>query len=305
MGKLLLFLLLLSLFLAGSAAGSPGVLVQGQDMYALQLQGFTWDHSALEALVVTADNESWWNTLYVNATLRAIGQWNDAITYFAADQPDFAYLSDVMIQATVSNEMAGDFDLYINWTESLLSNTSDEIGLSRTIVNGDRTIENCSIILTAQTNHGRTLGEVDMQNIALHELGHGLGLGHSNYTEDLMYSFYNVGDPGEVVSTLDAYGVAMVFGWKTDPANFYPVSGWLSDRVTLPSDIAYRGLPVSPQNAPPNTLTNNPVVQFFVLVLELLLHPEIAAVAIAVIALFIVVGLAARRKNSGRAMAGS
>ena len=32
-----------------------------------------------------------------------------------------------------------------------------------------------------------------MQNIALHELGHGLGLGHSNYTDDLMYSLYTLG----------------------------------------------------------------------------------------------------------------
>jgi hypothetical protein len=305
MGKFLL-VLFLSLFLAGSVVSDMGVLGQGQDVYSLQLQGFTWNHSTIAALVVTADNESWWNPRYTNATLRAIGQWNDAIADFAAGQSGFAYLSGVMIQTTVSDEMKFGFDLYVNWTESPLSDTSDEIGLARTIVNGDGTIENCSISLAAHTNHGIPLDEVDMQNIALHELGHGLGLGHSNHTDDLMYSFYSVGEAGEAVSTLDVYGVAVVFGWKADPESFYPVSGWLTEStVALPSDVGYEGLPVSPENAPPQTLTNNPVVKFFVSVFELLLHPEIAAIVIVFFAVVIVVGLAVRRRGNGAVTAGS
>ena len=299
MGKFLLGLLLLSLFLAGMVTGAPGFLGQGQEVYSLQLQGFTWNHSTLSALIVTADNESWWNPLYTNATLRAFGQWNEAIADFAANQPEFAYLSDVRIQTSVSNGVRFGFDLYVNWTESPLSDTSDEIGLASTIVKADSTIENCTISLAVRTNHGVTLDKVDMQNIALHELGHGLGLGHSNHTDDLMYSFYSLGDSGKAVSTLDVYGVAAVFGWKADPENFYPVTGWLTENpVTLPSDIAYEGLPVSPQNVPPQTLTNNPVIKFLVATFEFLLHPEIVAAVIVVVTVVIVAGLAATRRRS-------
>ncbi len=302
--KFLLVLLLGCLFFSGCAVGNLEVL--GQDVYSLQLQGSAWNHSTLAALVVTADNESWWSPLFMNATLRAIGEWNDAIADFAANQSEFAYISGVFIQAAVSSEFQPGFDLYVNWTESSLSNTTDEIGLSRTLVGVDDTIENCSISLAVHTNHGVSLSETDMQNIALHELGHGLGLGHSNYTGDLMYSYYSVGGAGEAVSTLDVYGVTAVFGWRAGGASFYPVSGWLTENsVTLPPYITYQGLPVSPQNAPPQTLANNPVVQFFVLAFELLLHPEIAAIAVVIIAVFAVVGLFTRRRKTRAVRAGS
>ncbi len=273
--------------------------VAGEEAYALEVQGFAWTHSSLNALVIPADNESWWNPLYINATLRAIGQWNEAITQFAQNNTDYSYLSGLIIQSNISNETLSGYDIYINWTEASLSNTSDEIGLTRTFVSRDTTITNCTISLAAHANHQMSLNDVDMQNIALHELGHGLGLGHCNYTGDLMYLFYSVGGgAGEEVSSLDAYGVATVFAWMKNPTSFYPVSGWLTAHsVTLPSYITYQGIPVSPQNAPPQTLENNSVVRFFGLVFQLLLHPEIALAVIAFIIFFIIIGVAARPRK--------
>jgi hypothetical protein len=287
------------LLLTACFFGSSGAV--GQAVYSLQLQGFAWTHSTLTALVITADNESWWNPAFINTAIRAIGQWNEAITFFAQNHTDYSYLSDLTIQSNISNKTLPGYDIYINWTQSSLNNASDEIGLTRTFVSGDSTITNCTINLAVHANHQTTLTDVDMQNIALHELGHGLGLGHCNYTGDLMYSYYNVGNSAEEISSLDTYGVATVFGWMKNPTSFYPVSGWFTQNsVTLPSYITYQGLPVSPQNTPPLTLANNPVGQYLVLIYELLLHPEIDAIIIGIILLFVIIGFVTRRPRQHR-----
>ncbi len=282
-----------------SAAPFTGVaLAQGTDHYSVELQGFVWNKTTLQALVITADNESWWNALYLNSTLRAIGQWNDALAAFGANYSDFAYLSEVKIEPTVSGQMQPGFDIYINWTQSPLSNTSNEVGLSQIYADTRSTITNCTVSLAAHTDHGDALDDWDMQNIALHELGHSLGLGHCNYTGDLMYAIYTMGSGGESVSTLDAYGVAQLFAWTTNQQSFYPVKNWLTDNsVSLPSYIAFGDLPISPENAAPQTLTDNPVVQFFILVWGILIHPEILAVVIVVVAVFVVLGLIAQRRR--------
>ena len=140
MRKFLLFLWILSLIFAFSFVSSNEVW--GQEDSSLQLQGFVWNHLTLNALLVTADNESWWNPDYLNTTLRAIGQWNDAITAFSANYSDFSYLANLKIQPTISNTTQPGFDIYINWTASPLSKT-DEVGLSQISANFG-TIINCT-----------------------------------------------------------------------------------------------------------------------------------------------------------------
>jgi hypothetical protein len=303
MRRFLLFLWISSLFLAACFVSSSGVQGQSSDKYSLQLQGFVWNHSTLNVLVVTADNESWWNPAYLNITLRAIGQWNDAIAAFASNHSDFSYLSSLRIQSTVSNESQLGFDMYVNWTESSLSNKTDEVGLSQIFPNYRSTVINSTITLAGHTNHGGPLNGVDMQNVALHELGHSLGLGHSNYTGDLMYSTYTMGSSGEAVSTLDVYGVATLFAWELNTTSFYPVNDWLNvNSVILPSDITYQGLPVSPENASPQTLANNPVVQTLILMFEILIHPEIFAFVLLFFVVIVVIALIPKRRKRGNAV---
>lgn len=298
MRRFLLFLWISSLVLAASFVSNSEVQGQSPDKYSLQLQGFVWNHSPLNALVVTADNESWWNPNYLNIMLRAIGQWNDAIAAFASNHSDFSYLSSLRIQSTVSNESQSGFDIYVNWVESPLSNTTDEVGLSQISPNYKSTIINCTTTLAAHTNHGDSLNEGDMQNVALHELGHSLGLGHCNYTGDLMYSLYTMGSSAEAVSSLDVYGVATIFAWELNTSSFYPVNGWLKENsVILPPDIAYQGLPVSPENARPQTLANNPVVQTLILMGEILIHPQILTFVLVVIVVCVIIALIPRRKR--------
>ena len=136
------------------------------------------------------------------------------------------------------------------------------------------------------------LTDGDMQNIALHELGHSFGLGHSNYTGDIMYPVYTLLSPPKLISTLDIYGVATVFAWMQNSINFYPVDQWLqTSQVVSPTDIPYNDFPVSSQNASPQTLANNPAIETLTLMAEILLHPEILSIVILFIVAFLLLQL--------------
>ena len=278
----------------------------GQDVYAVELQGFAWNHSTLHALIVTSENESWWQGSLVADAQRAIGQWNDALAAFGANNSNYSYLSSVTVQSVVSNTSAPGYDIYINWTKSSLSNSSDEVGLAKTYVNGDSSIINCTISLAVQTSQGTTMRGIDVQNIALHELGHGFGLGHSNYTGDLMYSIYSLGASPEAVSTLDAYGVARCLAWMDGPTSFRPVSHWLNvSYVTLPQEATYMALPVSAQNQPPQTLADSPAIQFLIMTLAVLAQPIIAVPVLIVILVFVLLAAIPKRRRHTPVTVGS
>jgi hypothetical protein len=302
--RILLFLLVTSLFLA-SFLSCSGVQAQNSNDFSLALQGFVWNHTTLKVLVLAAENESWWSSTDINTALRAVGQWNDAITAFSSNYSDYSYLSNLKLQPTVSNTIQPDFDIYIDWTEFSLSNTTDQIGVSQFNTNYDGTlITKCTINLATHTHHGTSLSEADMQNVALHELGHSLGLGHGNYTGDLMYAYYTAGNPAEAVSTLDAYGVATLFAWTLNPASFYPINSWLNvNSVILPAAIPYKGLPVSPENTLPQTLANNPVVQTLILIFQILIHPEIFPFVILFIVVIIIIAVFPLRKRRAKKQA--
>jgi len=191
------------------------------------------------------------------------------------------------------------FDIYVNWTQFPLSNISNEVGLSTLYPKRDSTINYSTINLATHTMHGDALSVGDMQNIALHEFGHSLGLGHSNYAGDLMYASYSMSSAAESISTLDAYGIATLFAWKIEPSSFYPIRNWLvANSAVLPSDIPYEGLPVSQQNVSPQTAAENPVIQILVLMFEILIHPEVFSVVLVFIIVFVLIALIPRRKKS-------
>lgn len=232
---------LLILCLQLTLTGFTGVRAQAQ--YSLGLQGVTWNHSTISVQINPQEDAPWWQPYYINATLRAIGEWNDALTVFAVNYSDFSYLSSLMIVPTVSNATNSTFDVYVSWTEISLSNSSDDIGLTTTMSESSGVIINCTTVLASKSQSGEVLNEVDIQNVALHELGHCLGLRHSNYTGDLMYPTYALGGPIRAISVLDAYGVAAVFRWMQRQL--------IESSITLPSNIEYQYLPISDENLPP------------------------------------------------------
>jgi hypothetical protein len=248
----LAILLILSMALATSFCG----LTQAQAQYSLDLDGVTWNHSIIKVLVVPQDGASWWwKPSYLNSTLRSIGEWNNAIQAFALNYSSFSYLSGLRMVPTVSHVLNYSFDVYISWAQALSAGI-DEIGLTAMTYTPSGRMINCTISLAAEDSQGIVLNEVDMQNVALHELGHSLGLGHSDYSGDVMYPRSTLNRPVDRLSTLDLYGISTVFEWISNSSK--PAYSPQRSSVTLPSGIQYRYLPISYENVPP--LTSSPTL---------------------------------------------
>ncbi len=292
---LLLFLLLSTLLLSSGSFAISQVHGQNQTIDELEIEGLAWHTSTINILLVTPNNVSWWNPMYVNSTLRAIGQWNEAIQEFASNNYQYSYLASLKLEPTVSNESEAGFNIYLNWTQSALS-SADAIGLT-TLSSLNYAITNCSINLATHSPHGDALADGDEQNVALHELGHSLGLGHTNETNDVMYPDLTLLGPAKLLSNLDLYGISRTFAWLTYSFSFYPVSDWLtSTPVYLPTS-QYQALPVSTQYARPQTLQNNPIVQTLILMVEIAIHPGFLPFVILFVLILVIIAVFPKRKK--------
>jgi len=293
----LLFLLCSGLFLAIGIFEINPAQVQNQNTYHIALEGSTWNRTILRILLTTPNHASWWNPSYLNDTLRAIGQWNEAIQYFASNFTGYAFLSIVKFEPSVSSQIQPGFNIYLNWTENELGNTEDIGGLTTTTEQGNVVI-NCSINLATHSQVGIPFFDSDMQNIALHELGHTLGILCTNNTGEIMTPLYSPPSSAKLISTMDVYGVASAFSWITSFNSFYPVNKWLpSQPVILPSNIPYEFLPVSHQNAQPQTLANNSYAENIVFWVEFLTYTGILPILILVISILIFVALYPKKKK--------
>jgi predicted Zn-dependent protease len=289
--KLVLAVLLILSLMFATSDFSHG---QAQTQYSLNLEEITWNHSTISVLIIIQDNESWWAPSYLNATLRAIGEWNHAILDFASNHTNHAYLSKLKMVPTVAHTIDSGFDTCISWTKRLL-NATDNIGYTNTwhgVPSG--IIMNSTISLAAEDSGGDVLKEVDMQNVALHELGHSLGLGHCNYSGDVMYPRLTLNHPVEGLSTLDLFGVSTVFQWMSNSSN--PPYSPQQSSLTLPSSITYRHLTIAYEDLPPAPPSPSPLQTLLTYILNLLtyvirfiLRPELLIPLLIVILVVVVV----------------
>ncbi|MBI2005561.1 MAG: matrixin family metalloprotease [Candidatus Aenigmarchaeota archaeon] len=80
-------------------------------------------------------------------------------------------------------------DIAVEWSPALKEKASDTLGntdLKFVNISGLGLIQNAKIELLTRSD-SKQLSETDMTNLALHEIGHALGLNHSNDENDIMY----------------------------------------------------------------------------------------------------------------------
>ena len=222
-----------------------------QTDYLIEVQEYTWDHFTLRILLVSQEEESWWDPKFINITTKAVGVWNDAFSDFASKYSNFDYVSNLRLLPSVSSTSSPGFDVYISWVEGPATEDSDHVGLTRTYPDRRGIFVLSNISLSTQNRYA-SLSDLDLQNIAQHEIGHALGLLHSHHTQDIMYAKISTSFNIRSISTLDLYAVAKIFGWMSVSPQFSPANqDILPSSISLPSEINYEYLEISEENLPP------------------------------------------------------
>ncbi|RLG09804.1 MAG: hypothetical protein DRN68_00695, partial [Thaumarchaeota archaeon] len=193
--------------------------VSAEQSYSIDIIGVAFDHYQITLKIIPSGVE-----VLDKAVKDAISIWNSALKEFASL---YGYDYLLKIQLKIVNETS---DISVRYVDDLGKACGDatlnymldgriqkvEIEISRKCVDLDH-----SLALT----------------VAEHEIGHALGLGHTEYEEDLMYSrLKGFRKP----STLDLYALSVIYEWIKD-GEFHPPD---VTEVELPKSITFAYLPM-------------------------------------------------------------
>lgn len=196
----------------------------------------SWDKTDLTLLI---NNE----TANIGATgidlIETVGssldQWRRSIKGFTENNQQYSYMNRISITVYIQGGnytlLRGKPDIEISFYNRLPSSL---LGETQLLISNSNFIDHAEISVSI-----RDLSSRGIYNILIHELGHTLGLRHTDEPTDLMFSERDRGEVTEIIlcpSTLDLYALSLIYQW-IEGEEYYP---YPNDSVTLPENEIYK-----------------------------------------------------------------
>lgn len=257
----------------------PGVAsVLGNPAATIETEDFRWTRFPLK---VQVDMNQWSSANYSVAIREALNSWLHSIwnytNRFGGNLPNVDY------RFYVSNVNAtADYDVFITFSPDEIRPNSGIVGLTNSSWNPGSHEPYSPITINVTTYHS-TVYDLFVKNVAMHEFGHALGVGHasSQSTSDgpeLMYP-KSIKDQVTYPSTLDVYALVQLYQ-----------GDYGDSQVQLPSDISY--VMLTDGSIPP------PSYIFWETLFQ-----DLIIIAILIVALVIVLVVVATRRKPAQAPA--